>query len=244
MADVRVAGMRCELLQLVRSVAYCSTANEWLTRDLDNNSGTTGNNFNLAYDAAGNMTDDGRNFEYVYDGFGRLRQVKRTDNQALVAEYRYNGLGYRLSWKCDTDTDGDVDGSDVTYFFAYDLKWRPVASFRGTDVNPKERFVFQFPPMLCIKYLASRGLRRGIDTGQLSDRGCVPRLGPPVHRTSNDAHSGWNRKWGRPVTLNHSPSTPPRTCAPPRARVLVPMLIDRSQTSSSLPLGQVDLATP
>ncbi len=77
------------------------------------------------------MLDDGRNYEYVWDGFGRLRQVKRTTDQALVAEYRYNGLGHRLSWKYDTDGDLDVDGSDKTYFFVYDLKWRPVATYRG-----------------------------------------------------------------------------------------------------------------
>ncbi len=86
-------------------------ANEWLTRDLDNNSGTTGNNFTLAYDAAGNMLDDGRNYEYVWDGFGRLRQVKKTTDQTLVAEYGYDGIGHRLSWTYDTDGDLDVDGS-------------------------------------------------------------------------------------------------------------------------------------
>ncbi len=141
-----------------------NNANEWLTRDLDNNSGTTGNNFTLAYDAAGNMTDDGRNYEYVWDGFGRLRQVKRTDNQALVAEYRYNGLGYRLSWKYDTDGDLDVDGSDQTYFFVYDLKWRPVATYRGTDANPKERFIFHNAG------LAGRGTSSYIDSVIMRDK--------------------------------------------------------------------------
>ncbi len=82
----------------------------------------------LKRDAAGKMTDDGRNYGYVWDGFGRQRQVKKTTDQALVAEYRYNGLGHRVSWNCDTGGDLDVDGSDKTCFFVYDLKWRPVAA--------------------------------------------------------------------------------------------------------------------
>ena len=45
-----------------------------------------------------------------------------------MAEYRYNGLDYRLSWTYDTDAYLDVDGSDKTYFFVYDLKWRSVAT--------------------------------------------------------------------------------------------------------------------
>jgi hypothetical protein len=85
------------------------------------------------------MIDDGRDYEYVWGGFGRLRQVNRTTDQALVAEYRYDGLGHRLSWTCDTDEDADVDGSDQMYFFVYDLKWRPVAACLAGDDSPKER---------------------------------------------------------------------------------------------------------
>ncbi len=125
-----------------------NVANEWLTRDQDSNAGTTGNNFTLAHDAVGNMTDDGTRYEYEYDVWGRLRKVKRTDNQALVAEYRYNGLGYRISWLYDNDDsmgagpDGSVDGSDKTYYFAHDERWRVVAVYRGSDSDPKERYLY------------------------------------------------------------------------------------------------------
>ena len=40
---------------------------EIATRDLDSNPGTTGNNYTLTHDAAGNLTDDGSSYDYVYD---------------------------------------------------------------------------------------------------------------------------------------------------------------------------------
>lgn len=112
--------------------------NELLARNTDSSGG---DEFTLAYDASGNLTDDGENYEYEWDAFGRLRKVKRTDNQALVAEYRYNGLGYRIGVHEDTDIDGDVDGSDIWYYDAFDERWRQVARFRSSDTSPKEEFV-------------------------------------------------------------------------------------------------------
>ncbi|MBL1216212.1 MAG: hypothetical protein D8M59_01815 [Planctomycetes bacterium] len=47
------------------------------------------------------------------DPFGRLRKINDTSDQSLVAEYKYNGLGYRISAHQDTDTDGDVDANDI-----------------------------------------------------------------------------------------------------------------------------------
>jgi len=89
----------------------------------------------------GNLTDDGANYEYVYDAFGRLREVNNTSNQNMVAEYKYNALGYRISVHQDTDTDGDVDASDKWYHFAYDENWQLVATYREDDTDPKEMFV-------------------------------------------------------------------------------------------------------
>jgi len=106
-----------------------------------NTNSSGGDEFTLTYDANGNLTDDGEDYEYGWDPFGRLRTIKRTDNQALVAEYRYNGLGYRIAVHEDTDTDGDVDGSDKWYFDAFDERWRQVARFRESDTSPKEEFV-------------------------------------------------------------------------------------------------------
>ncbi|MBK8180810.1 MAG: hypothetical protein IPK67_18345 [Planctomycetes bacterium] len=56
----------------------------------------------------------------------------------LVAEYRYNGLGYRTGVHEDTDTDGDVDGSDLWYYSAYDERRRMVATYRSSDTDPKD----------------------------------------------------------------------------------------------------------
>lgn len=113
-------------------------ANEWLTRDTDSNGST---NYTLTHDAVGQLTDDGKDYKYKYDGFGRLKEVKNQSNN-LVAEYRYNGLGYRIGWHYDANASGAVDGSDPWYYFAYDERWRPVATYRGSDTSPKEQFVF------------------------------------------------------------------------------------------------------
>jgi len=112
--------------------------NELETRDTDSNAST---NYALAYDAAGNLIDDGKDYEYVYDAFYRLREVRKTSNQALVAEFRYNGLGYRIGVHEDTDVDGDVDSNDLWYYDAYDERWRQVARFRDADTMPKEWYV-------------------------------------------------------------------------------------------------------
>ena len=53
------------------------------------------------YDDAGNMTDDGRDYKYIYDGFGRLAEVQKHGSSTIVAQYRYNGLGYRTGWHYD-----------------------------------------------------------------------------------------------------------------------------------------------
>jgi len=112
--------------------------NELLGRDLDNDST---DEHTLVYDEAGNLTDDGENYTYVWDAFYRLRKIKERGTGDLVAEYKYNGLGYRISIHEDTDTDGDVDGSDVWYHHAFDERWRWVGTFRDTDSDPKEEFL-------------------------------------------------------------------------------------------------------
>jgi len=115
-----------------------NAVNELSARNTDS---AGGNEYTLAYDGVGNLTDDGEDYEYGWDPFGRLRTIKRTDNQALVAEYRYNGLGYRIAVHEDTDTDADVDSNDKWYFDAFDERWRQVARFRESDTSPKEEFV-------------------------------------------------------------------------------------------------------
>ncbi len=59
------------------------------------------------------MTDDGKDYKYVYDAFGRLVAVKNQSN-ALVAEYTYNGLGYRTGWHYDVDGDLSVEANTQT----------------------------------------------------------------------------------------------------------------------------------
>jgi RHS repeat-associated protein len=119
-------------------VGTYNKVNEISTRDIDNDSTP---DYSPTYDAVGNLTDDQELYEYGYDAFGRLRTVKNTTTQALKSEFKYNGLGYRISTHQDTDTDGDVDGDDKWFHFAYDEGWRMVATFRENDSDPKEVFL-------------------------------------------------------------------------------------------------------
>jgi hypothetical protein len=115
-----------------------NAVNELTARDTDSNAT---NNFTLTYDAAGNLSDDGEHYEYEYDAFYRLRKVKNTSTQALVAEYRYNALNHRIGVHEDSDTDGAVDSNDKWYYDAFDERWRLLARFRESDTAPKEDFV-------------------------------------------------------------------------------------------------------
>lgn len=90
---------------------------------------------------AENLTDDGESYTYEYDAWHRLRKMRNLSTSNLVAEHTYYGNGFRASEHYDADLDGDVDGSDPTYSFAYDEAWRIVATFRDGDSSPKERFV-------------------------------------------------------------------------------------------------------
>ncbi|MGD9789023.1 MAG: hypothetical protein AB7Q00_07955 [Phycisphaerales bacterium] len=112
-------------------------ANEWLTRDTDSNSSV---NYTLAHDAAGNLTDDGKSYKYVYDAFGRLMEVKNQSN-TTIEKFRYNGLGFRIMWQYDANTNSSLDNSD-RYYFCYDERWRVVETYRDQDSSPKERFVY------------------------------------------------------------------------------------------------------
>jgi len=114
-------------------------ANELTQRAL---SGGVSATYSPAYDEAGNLTNDGKDYTYEYDAFGRLRRVRNRATSALVAEYSYNGLGFRTSWKYDANASGTVDGDDPVYWFTHDERWRIVATYRGGDADPREVFVW------------------------------------------------------------------------------------------------------
>jgi len=115
-----------------------NVVNEILTRDKDSNAST---DYTLTHDAVGNLTDDGQTWKYVYDAFGRLKELRKRSDDSLLAEYTYYGNNFRASEHYDADADGDVDGSDPTYYFAWDEGWRLAAVYRGSDSSPKERFL-------------------------------------------------------------------------------------------------------
>jgi len=111
--------------------------NELTARDTDSNAT---NDYTHTYDAVGNMTDDGESYKYEYDAFGRLRKVKN-QSSTLLAEYKYNGLGFQVSEHADTNDSGSVNGDDKWFHSAYDERWRKLATFRESDSDPKEEFV-------------------------------------------------------------------------------------------------------
>lgn len=112
--------------------------NELTARDVDDD-GTDDHSF--AFDEVGNLTDDGESYKYEWDVFGRTRFV-RNQSDELVAEYRYNGLGFLISEHVDTDNDGDVDSNDKWFHKAYDERWRKLATFRESDTSPKEEYIY------------------------------------------------------------------------------------------------------
>jgi len=109
-----------------------------------------------AYNKRGDMTDDGYEYTYVYDAFGRMRSISTRGPAArVIAEYRYNGLNQRIAWRYDSTRayswyqpqpsfdpfvylpeyglmgpDGQLDDDDPWFVFAYDERWRMVATYR------------------------------------------------------------------------------------------------------------------
>ena len=144
-----------------------NAVNELNARDIDNDSS---DDYSLAYDEAGNLTDDGESYTYEWDAFYRLRKIRDRSTSDLVAEYKYNGLGYRISIHEDTDDDSDVDATDKWFHHAFDERWRWVATFREDDSDPKEEFLHHAAG------LDGRGTGSYIDLVILRDR---------------DINSGW-----------------------------------------------------
>jgi YD repeat-containing protein len=116
-----------------------NAVNELNARDTDDN-GT--DNFALVYDEPGNLTDDGEDYEYGWDAFGRLRTINtRGAQQILIAEFKYNGLGFRISAHEDTNDSGGVTSADKWIQTAYDERWRGVGTYRESDTAPKEQYL-------------------------------------------------------------------------------------------------------
>ncbi|MDP2325795.1 MAG: RHS repeat-associated core domain-containing protein, partial [Gammaproteobacteria bacterium] len=130
--------------------------NQYTVRDVDG-SGSTVLNYEVTHDNAGNLTDDDKpagggggrtetayGYRYAYDAWNRLRKVYDGNGQSgpLVKELRYNGLGHLIGEHVDTDSDGDVDGSDVWRYNQYNERWQLLACWKGSDAKPSEVYSF------------------------------------------------------------------------------------------------------
>jgi hypothetical protein len=96
--------------------------------------------------AIGNGTDfASEEIGYVYDGFGRMTEYRKDINSTtdILAKYRYNGLGQRISWQFNADADParTLTAAEQS-FFVYDNRWRIVATVRDADTEPKEAFAY------------------------------------------------------------------------------------------------------
>src|SRR5690606_22484404 len=67
------------------------------------------------------------------------RMLAGETKPGLVVEER---RGCRIGWHSDADADKDVDSSDPWFWFCHDEAWRIVATFRASDADPKEVFVY------------------------------------------------------------------------------------------------------
>ena len=149
---------------------------------------------------------------------GRARERRhavktRGGSPATVSEYTYNGLGHRIGWHYDADTDADVDGSDPWYWFFYDERWRMVATYRGSDSNPKERFVY---------HNAGDSGHRGASHGA-SSRPSRSFLTVPQRRQSRATEVCSETSVLTRTSRNRPPSPPrPAPGLPPRPFITVP----------------------
>jgi len=80
---------------------------------------------------------------FVYDAFGRMvtaTGIIGEDGPVVTARHRYNGLGFRIMWQYDADTDGTLEDAE-RYYQMLDERWRVIAVFRNQDAAPKEGYV-------------------------------------------------------------------------------------------------------
>jgi hypothetical protein len=119
--------------------------------DTDNNGS---DNYTLAYDEVGNMTDDGKEYEYVYDAL----RAAAEDQEHVEPGPRERVLvqrpsGHRITWHADTTRsgggapDGSVNTDDPKVHLIYNERWQCVATYRqanGSEIDtyPKEQWVY------------------------------------------------------------------------------------------------------
>jgi len=102
----------------------------WEVRDVD---GDGMDDYDLDYDDNGNLTDDAEIYTYKYDPWNRIVSISTTSGSpTLVAEYRYNGLGQRIS---------GGDGTDEE-FLIYDDSWQLISRYDDTSSKYTEEILY------------------------------------------------------------------------------------------------------
>lgn len=119
-----------------------SKANEITSRAVDvDNDTLVDYTRNRNYDSNGNLVDDDDDYKYTYDPFGNVRFVRNQSDQ-LVAEYRYNGLGYMISARYDRNGNGTVASDESeTEYYVYDAEWRLLAIYAEEENYLIEEFI-------------------------------------------------------------------------------------------------------
>lgn len=126
--------------------SFFTATNEQEDRDTD---GDSVSDETMSYDANGNLAGDA-DYTYTYDLMNRLVKVESTGaGTPVVAEYRYNGLGYMVAERMDFDADGSIT-EDPWRMMVYDEDWRIVATYRGTDahtIEPNDNTTTEYQPV-------------------------------------------------------------------------------------------------
>ncbi len=145
-----------------------------IEQDTDNTPGYE-NTYARTYDENGNLkTAPDRNQNFKWDYLGRLTEISADDDGTtrLVAEFKYNALGYRIAERLDSNGDGYLDKSVANNGNGDDTVWRRLiydAQWRVVEVYEVETAVGSQSESLVERHVHHAAGLNGLGTGSYID---------------------------------------------------------------------------
>lgn len=145
-----------------------------IEQDTDNTPGYE-NTFFRTYDDNGNLKSaPDRNQNFKWDYLGRLIEVTADDGGTIrqVAEFKYNGLGYRIAERLDSNGDGFLDKQVVDGGNGDDTVWRRLiydAQWRVVEVYEVETAAGLLAEQLAERHVHHGAGLSGVGTGSYID---------------------------------------------------------------------------